>query len=451
MLLRFAVSNFLSFAEEVDFNLFPYERLKTHQDHLYETPKVKLLKAAAIYGGNGAGKSNLIKALKYLHLAVVDPEFDFFQAGHRLNDTGLGSASCFELEFFFGERYYSYLLRTAFGGIEEESLYEIDPKEDGQVVLFSRTRNAETGKIDLSVSERYAKTEKDKLLVQVYAEGVLTDQMTFLRLISEKEQFGDLGSVYEYFVRNLHFVFPNDTIGGIASALYLHPEIGKVINNLFAQLDTGAKKVELRTTTFETYYGIEYQHLKPMVLSTLEGVQDYMYLPHETDDVIVTKNEKDQLFAHRVMLVHETTGGEDCFFEFDQESDGTQRILELLPIVIYLTVPGMVVFVDEIGRSLHPKLLKSLIRLILDQQLEGQLIFTTHDVNLLDLSLFRQDEIWFVEKNHVGGSRAYPMSDFKPRYDLDIRKGYLSGRFGAVPALDQLANAQLKLEYATEE
>jgi hypothetical protein len=97
-----------------------------------------------------------------------------------------------------------------------------------------------------------------------------------------------------------------------------------------------------------------------------------------------------------------------------------------------------VFFIDEMDRSLHPSMTKELIRYFLSQATKGQLIFTTHESNLLDLEIFRQDEIWLTEKDASGATKIYPLSDFKPRYDLDIRKGYLAGRFGAIPFLGNL-------------
>ncbi|MBC7554628.1 MAG: AAA family ATPase, partial [Taibaiella sp.] len=96
--------------------------------------------------------------------------------------------------------------------------------------------------------------------------------------------------------------------------------------------------------------------------------------------------------------------------------------------------------VDEIDQSLHPALLYKLIQKIMaDTETKGQLIFTTHDSNLLDLNIFRQDEIWFAEKDKMKGStQLYSLNEYKPRYDLDIRKGYLKGRFGAIPFLANL-------------
>jgi AAA15 family ATPase/GTPase len=110
-----------------------------------------------------------------------------------------------------------------------------------------------------------------------------------------------------------------------------------------------------------------------------------------------------------------------------------------------------VVVIDEIDQSIHPSLLKSLIRKIMNEErMNGQLIFTTHESNLLDLDIFRQDEIWFAEKKSTGETSLYSMSDFKPRYDLDVRKGYLNGRFSAIPFLGNLMDLKWE-QYAEEE
>ena len=100
---------------------------------------------------------------------------------------------------------------------------------------------------------------------------------------------------------------------------------------------------------------------------------------------------------------------------------------------------------DEFERSIHPSLLKAMVKKILgpDSGLKGQLIFSTHDCNLLDQSIFRQDEIWFVEKNN-GKTVIYPLTDFEIRQELDIKKGYINGRFGAIPFLGNLDSLSWK-------
>jgi hypothetical protein len=126
--------------------------------------------------------------------------------------------------------------------------------------------------------------------------------------------------------------------------------------------------------------------------------------------------------------------------DLDDESDGTRRLLDLLPALHQMQKQGGVYFVDEIDRSMHPILVRRLVEFFLAScgESPGQLMFTTHESSLLDLDLLRRDEIWFAEKDYEQATRLYSLADFKVRNDLEIRKHYLQGRFGAIPFLGNL-------------
>ena len=136
---------------------------------------------------------------------------------------------------------------------------------------------------------------------------------------------------------------------------------------------------------------------------------------------------------------HESSSRSNVVFDIEEESDGTQRLLDIIPAIdMYLNF-NVTVIVDEVDESLHPSLLKAIMHKIMNSvpAYGGQFIITTHESNLLDYDIYRQDEIWFVEKNN-GSTELYPLTDFKPRADLQLQKGYLMGRFGAVPFLANL-------------
>jgi hypothetical protein len=126
--------------------------------------------------------------------------------------------------------------------------------------------------------------------------------------------------------------------------------------------------------------------------------------------------------------------------EFREESDGTQRLLDLLPALHCGKISDSVYFIDEIDRSMHPMLVWKFLDFFLKScpRDRRQIIVTTHESNLLDLGLLRRDEIWFAEKDHESATRLYSMADFKVRTDHEIRKHYLQGRYGAVPFLGNL-------------
>ena len=155
----------------------------------------------------------------------------------------------------------------------------------------------------------------------------------------------------------------------------------------------------------------------------------------------------------RLVAEHRDDSGQPVAFSLSDESDGTRRVLDLLP-ALYQAKGGRRVFViDEIDRSLHPLLAKKFLEffLRLDSRERGQMILTTHEANLMDLELLRRDEIWFTEKNRASETSVYSLSDFNIRTDLKVAKGYLQGRFGAIPFLgdiDRLAEKPAHLAEA---
>ena len=129
---------------------------------------------------------------------------------------------------------------------------------------------------------------------------------------------------------------------------------------------------------------------------------------------------------------------DDDFYTLGEESDGTVRLLELYDII--KNNEGKVFVVDELDRSLQPNLTFNFIKNYLNSQNNSQLIVSTHEDRILDLSIMRRDEIWFVEKSDIGESRLYSLEEFKTRFDKDIMNAYLDGRYGSIPKFKFLNN-----------
>ena len=139
----------------------------------------------------------------------------------------------------------------------------------------------------------------------------------------------------------------------------------------------------------------------------------------------------------QLRMQHRAKDGRLVTFTEQEQSEGTQRLIHLLPALFGLNENlEQVVIIDELDRRMHPLVSRMLVEAATEgngEPRQSQLIFTTHDTNLLDLDLLRRDEIWFVEKDQGGASHLYSLAEFKVRPDLDIEKGYLNGRFGAIP------------------
>jgi AAA15 family ATPase/GTPase len=144
-----------------------------------------------------------------------------------------------------------------------------------------------------------------------------------------------------------------------------------------------------------------------------------------------------QVKSIRVQAVHRKLDGSgNVAFEMKDESEGTRRLIQYAGGWLKVLQDGAVLFFDELDVSLHPAITRFLISLFNnpEQNLDGaQLVFSTHDTNLLDKDLFRRDQIWFTEKDKKEETRLYPLLDFSPRQDDNLEKGYLRGRYGALP------------------
>ncbi len=159
-------------------------------------------------------------------------------------------------------------------------------------------------------------------------------------------------------------------------------------------------------------------------------------------DCFIVTRKKGELITKKLVSYHRKSDGSEAKFEIRQESDGSQRIIHLLPTFLELASMGSkkVFVVDELDRSLHTNLTRGVLEFYLSNcsvDTRSQLLFTTHDIQLMDQKLFRRDEMWATERELSGTSLLIPFSDYKEiRYDKDIRKSYLQGRLGGIPQID---------------
>lgn len=436
MLIRFVVNNFLSFDEEKEFNMLAGS-FKTHKKHIYKAGKVDVLKATAIYGANGAGKSNLIKAIEFLQDAVEaggifksvnDKKF-------KLNKLNESKPVSFELEFSIDKTIFAYGVSFNNSIVTEEWLYESGVSTDDKLI-FER-KSLKTGKHRINIAEKFRKTQKQRLLIELMEENLLKPNELFLGK-SEELKIDIISAVKNKIDKEIVVIHPGAKFHSLVPPLTTSKRFKAFANELLTTFDTGVRELGVETIDFEKFFGDDDDEFKKEVLEIIESGST-VSVDTKVGGVIVTK-EKGKLVVKKVVAQHIDSDSKIVSFDLNEESDGTQRLLDFIPAFDGMLNERVTFIIDEIDQSLHPALLKALVRKIMaDDQTKGQLIFTTHESNLLDLDIFRQDEIWFVEKDkRSNASQLYSLSEFKPRYDLDIRKGYLKGRFGAIPFLAHL-------------
>lgn len=446
MLIRFIVENYLSFKDETEFNMLTGapRRLK---HHVYQHGELELLKMAAIYGANGAGKSNLVSALTALRNLVFSKTTFLMQEPirkFRLEKTYTEKPTCFEIEFIHNRKIFLYSIKVYQYKILEETLFLI---HTGGTDEFIFNRKLIENQIKIDFNKKYQKTPQDKYRIELYEKEILKDDASLLGQLSQsKEGFEVLKECYEWFASCLLFLEPHHSL---MEVMLSNTDIFQFVKQFVKQFNVGIADFELQKISFERFLGDDYQNIGEQLKQQLNlkpqiYLADFFKLEHARKDTMAVK-ENNEYWIRYLIMYHKNTENQNIVFKPNEESEGTIRLLDLLTAFYFVLNKPCTVFIDEIDRSIHPHLLKKLLEKFSENpEIKGQLIFTTHESNLLDQNMLRQDEIWLVEKNTEGATKLYPMSDFEVRHDLDIRKGYLNGRFGAIPFLGNFKDLNWK-------
>ncbi len=435
MLIRFVVNNFLSFGEEKEFNMIAGS-FKTHKHHVEKIGKLNVLKSAAIYGANGAGKSNFVKAIEFLQQKISDGNVrsSVNDKKFKLNDENKSKPISFEIEFTIKNKIFVYGVSFDNNKVVEEWLYESGINVEDKLV-FERSVD-KNNKSKVKIAPKYYKTQKQKLLIELMEDNLLKTSDLFLGK-DEELKIDIITKVRNSLMHDIVIIHPGSKYQMLVPTLTQSDDFKVFANELLKTFDTGVTDLAVENIAFDKYFGDE-DDLKNEIIEAI-GEEGSVVLNTESGGVLVSKVD-DNYSVKKVVANHLNKLGSKIAFDLMDESDGTQRLLDIIPALNGILNENITFIIDEIDQSLHPSLLKALIKKTMSsKENQGQLIFSTHESNLLDLDIFRQDEIWFAEKNkNTQCTELYSLSEFKPRYDLDIRKGYLKGRFGGIPFLASL-------------
>ena len=440
MLVSFSVSNFRSFAAEQVFSLVASKRLgSTHPGHMYPIPgsDEKVLRTGVIYGANGAGKSNLLKALGYARqVALV--------AREKTRGTGRTpfrfatmreQPSTFDLQFMTHGKLY----RFGFS-VDDERIVEEWLTEEQSGLIYERSTDSGS-KVEIDAPG--LKNASAKLAALVTVGGPHNQSfLATVRATLEPQDFGaTLTEVIEWLYSGLTLIGPRWTSSTLEERLASDPPFCQFAGDFLRASSTGVDHLRVDKTEL-SQDELDALGLFPPTISNLlspDRQSATVFWP-EGDLTIERSADRDRVYrvAIRAVHKHETHDGADL--DLSEESDGTQRLLAFLPALYRMKVDSAVFFIDEIDRSMHPMLVHKFIQYFLSTRTAApcQVIVTTHETHLLDLELLRRDEIWFAEKDGTGASHLYSLTDFQVRKDLRVENGYLQGRFGAVPFLGDI-------------
>jgi AAA15 family ATPase/GTPase len=440
MLIRFLVQNLFSFKEVTEFNMLP-GRFSRMPYHVYND-EVDLLKLNAMYGANGAGKSNLIKSLALLSTFVETGKLpiDFYTQTFKFDVDSRNKDIYLGVEFIKEDVPYYYGITLNQGIITEEELQISGLGKKDDYTLFLRTDKVETKQLELSFSKEVMDDNESSLFPLFLKNEVLErNQPVLFHMASRKNKVFDLfKKALHWFTNDLVTVMPNAQLSGLAMHLEEDPGFYEFSKDVMQAFNTGIKSINVDTISIEDFFGEDNHQQAEKITAELKANPDKIKPFITANEEILFVLHDNKVLAKRLYFSHDTDGGEAKFTP-NEESDGTRRLLDYLPAFYAAMTSRKVYLIDEIERSIHPLLIKELInKFSHDKKTLGQLIFSTHESNLLDQDIFRPDEIWFAEKNKEGATEVYALSDFKEHHTIDIRKGYLNGRYGGIPFLGNL-------------
>lgn len=441
MLIRFFVKNLFSFKDLTEFNMLP-GRFNRLPHHINKAPNIDLLKLNVIYGANGAGKSNLIHALAILRDFLIDGKMpiDLITNTFKFDKESASKDIFLGVEFIKDDIPYYYGLTINQGIIIEEELQISGLGKAEDKNLFLRTDSRDTKNLEISFSKEILEDKEAALFPSFLKNEILERNKPVLYYMKNRQNkvFAPFRNALDWFVKSLELILPFSRPGALVLQLERNKQFHDFATEIMKSFNTGIQDIHVETIPIEEFFGEDDKHEADRITAELRASEIQIKAARSFLEEVVFVLENNKAVAKRIFFSHSEDEG-SVKFKFSEESDGTRRLMEYLPGVFDVVNKRKTYFIDEIERSIHPLLIKELIKKIsLDPSITGQLIFSTHESNLLDQDIFRQDEIWFAEKNKTGATELYALSEFKEHHTIDIRKGYLNGRYGGIPFLGNL-------------
>ena len=428
MLLRLIIKNFLSFDDEVQFDMFPNMKRTQMADHIYtDLCDVPVLKQAAIYGQNGAGKSNLVKALEFIRAFALDKNFiksiEIDKFFYLLKDNASNDPISLSLEFEQNKRFFFYEIEIGPKKVVKEGLYESFPKESKLDLVYERKEREVTFAKDVDSTIMDA---IKKLLGKNPMSSLMALNSEFPIVADER-----CARAAKWFKAKLEIIGVHSFLPTLIDLLRDNTPMMEFVKGLVHCLGVGVNAMNLQETDFDSW-AKKHIAIAKNLPSDMDKVKSMSLSANSTP--VLSINVKDGV-RKVYQLIFDNIGKNGFVGRLDtsMQSDGTLRALTLLPALYYACKLGKTVVVDEINCCLSPTMVKGIVEYFAKSNgTNGQLIFTTHDNQLLDeKDILRSDEIWFVDKRE-GASVLYSHNDFKEHHTISPYRGYNEGRYGAI-------------------
>ncbi|MEX1270642.1 MAG: ATP/GTP-binding protein [Balneolaceae bacterium] len=443
MLYQFIVDNYKSFRDETTLNLAAAS-YSDHSNHVCEgyIGNTRFLKSTVLYGANASGKTNLINAISFASELIVNGtvgEMPIALNNFRLSKKLRNKPSRFEFIFEFASKVYHYGFVLTTDQILEEWLSE--RTNSGDKLIFERF--SRDGKAVVKPGKKIFKTKSKRDLLGFVAQTTRVNQL-FLKEAFEKN-ISEIKNVFRFFSDKLQII-PALSVDYRFLEIRTHSDesFSDFLGRILKDVGTGIEKIA--TETFDLDFD---KHLPDLDAREREYISSHIRKEGAAVSLDDLKGGGNKYYIYndvekgpqllRLRAMHKDDEGNLVSFELKEESAGTRRYLNLLPLLYGTQAVDRVYIVDELDRRLHPDLVRVFLEHFfkLYENNRSQLIFTTHNTQIMDQELLRRDEIWFIEKDlENGASTLYPLTDMSVRKDLKLDKAYLHGRFGAVPKIN---------------
>jgi hypothetical protein len=437
MLVEFSVENYRSIQEKQTLSMVAADNETMLDSNTFPVPNnddLRLVTSAAIYGPNASGKSNLLKAIQVLKNLVITsasrmqirdklPVEPF-----KLNSETAKKPSSFEVIFIHEKIRYEYGVSLNRERVFEEWL--IAYPNEVQENWFARKYLPDNPKFEPNEGYKWSfgkglKGEKRRIQKFVRSNSLFISH-------AAQNNHPQLREIFKYFSERINILEHRYTdIGFSLSILNNDISLRENFIKLMLKADVGISDIKIDIDPRLTSEDLS--EIDPFHLQFINEKGNLHYMMDETLD---TLEESDIITIHKM-----NDSDQEVEFDIVDESTGTKRLFEIAGYWLYVLQNGEILIIDELETSLHSVLSKALIKMFNNPEINknnAQLIFTTHDTTLLDDETFRPDQIWFTEKDN-SMTKLYSLFDFRPRENESLQKGYLLGRYGAIPFINGLS------------
>ena len=429
MIIRFSVANCLSFNDKTSLDLFA-SKVGNLKEQLWISKSryiPNILKSAFIFGPNAAGKSNLIKAIHYAKSIVLQEPNPLRSRTtyFKLCPECPKKPSFFEFEMLIDRNIYRFGFEIKANTITREWL--LQNNSTGEHEIYERTYD-QASKNQIRYGEKHEKY-RDDVFISFILKGTPENKLFLSELIDRNVDI--FRNVYEWF-KKIIVIYPDTELQSY-NVLLNNEYLLNEYRRLMSICDVGIDDISVeRIDADKVLDKVPTELRDKLKLDLLKNLT----LKH--DDRYSISLQEGSREAYKIQISHKMPStGESVSFKISEESDGTNRLFDLIPI-LSLVLQDTIVLVDDLDRSLLSNVSKLFIKTLFraNRDHQSQMIVTTHDATLLDVDLIRRDSIWFVRKNFKKASEIYSLYDYvKVRNDKLLQKAYLAGLYGAVPVI----------------